>query len=186
MSSRVLAANAQARAKAEKDISKEGGSYVTDPWWLTGLILQIIGAIFDFAALGFAPQSVVAPLGSLTLVVNVLLAPIMQKEKPPIKTVIATSVIITGSVITVLFSAREDSVDKVNDVFALYERWEFLLYAILVCTMMFVFWLTVQYMVYLSRHHVRSYNKKYYKLHRFCIASLRYGILIYCLILILI
>jgi hypothetical protein len=38
----------------------------------------ILGSVFDFAALGFGAQSIVAPLGSLTLVANVVIAPLMH------------------------------------------------------------------------------------------------------------
>ena len=45
------------------------------PRWLTGLLMTIVGSIADFAALGFAAQSLVATLGSLTLVMNLIIAP---------------------------------------------------------------------------------------------------------------
>ncbi|ETO28613.1 hypothetical protein RFI_08517 [Reticulomyxa filosa] len=95
---------------AEDD--KDQPSYVFDTLWLIGLFLQVIGAIFDFVALGFAPQSVVAPLGSLTLVVNVCLAPIMQNEIPSKRVIFSTFVIVIGCIITVVFSAKEDNLVK--------------------------------------------------------------------------
>ncbi|KAI9229648.1 MAG: hypothetical protein DHS80DRAFT_7591, partial [Piptocephalis tieghemiana] len=45
-------------------------------WWL-GLIVFIVGNVMNFLALRFAPQSLVAPLGSMSLVANVLLAPLI-------------------------------------------------------------------------------------------------------------
>lgn len=150
--------------------------YLTNPLWITGLTLQIIGGIFDFAALGFAPQSVVAPLGSLTLVVNVFLAPIMQKEKPGLKTIIATCIIIAGSVITVFFSATQDSIQTTADVLNLHKSIEFLCYAVSICATMFVLWFMVQFCECLSNsvneYDIDMYNKKYRKVHRFCIGAL--------------
>eukprot|EP01084_Bolivina_argentea_P268493 456056_1 len=78
----------------EKKENEKQGSYVCDGVWLLGLFLQILGALLDFAALGYAPQSVVAPLGSLTLVINVCVAPCMHNEKPSFKTILATTIII--------------------------------------------------------------------------------------------
>ena len=41
--------------------------------WFTGLGLMVSGAILDFVAFGFAAQSLIAPLGSVTLLFNVVL-----------------------------------------------------------------------------------------------------------------
>lgn len=97
-------------------LKKAQKSYVTDKYWIIGLFGQVLGALCDFAALAFAPQSVVAPLGSLTLVVNVCLSPVMHKEIPSMKTLIATIIIIFGSAVTVFFSTREDSIDKLLSI----------------------------------------------------------------------
>ena len=39
-----------------------------------GLLLVIFGSLGDFAALGFAPQSLITPVGGLTMVFNILFA----------------------------------------------------------------------------------------------------------------
>ena len=49
-------------------------------YWMGGLGFTILGSILDFTALGFGAQSVVAPLGSLTLVANVFIAPISESS----------------------------------------------------------------------------------------------------------
>ena len=56
-------------------------SYVKLPGWWMGLLGIILGAVLDFVSLGFAPQTVVASLGSMTLVINAVVAPIALKEK---------------------------------------------------------------------------------------------------------
>ncbi|KAI8888111.1 DUF803-domain-containing protein [Backusella circina FSU 941] len=48
-------------------------------WWL-GISLMILGEVGNFVAYGFAPASTIAPLGTTTLVSNVILAPLMLKE----------------------------------------------------------------------------------------------------------
>jgi len=50
--------------------------------WLTGLLGVILASVFDFVALFFAPQSVIAPLGALTMVSNVCVASWMQCVHP--------------------------------------------------------------------------------------------------------
>ena len=42
-------------------------------WWV-GLALVIFGSLGDFTSLSFAPQSVVMPVGSMTLVANLFFA----------------------------------------------------------------------------------------------------------------
>ena len=148
------------------------GSYVCDGYWLLGMFGQVMGGLLDFAALGYAPQSVVAPLGALTLVVNVMLSPCMHNEKPSIKTMIATGIIIIGAAVTVAASPREDSVDTIDEIFALYENTSFLVYAIVTGGFITIGWCLTQYYVYLSRHKQRRYTTKYYKQHRFVIAAI--------------
>ena len=40
--------------------------------WNVGFTLIIVGSILDFVAFGLAPQSLLAPLGALTLVWNMV------------------------------------------------------------------------------------------------------------------
>ena len=157
--------------KSKSDWGLESG-FKMKLTWISGLLLQIIGALFDFGALAFAPQSVVAPLGSLTLVINVFLAPIMHKEKATCKTMIATCIIILGCVITVIFSAKEDSFSSLNDVFNLYRSNAFYFYSVITGSYVVFLWLMIQYMVYLSKAYKDRYRQDYFKTHRFCIASL--------------
>ncbi len=56
-------------------------AYWRQPVWVLGLALVIFGSAADFAALGFAAQTIVAPLGSLTLVSNVFFAPYFSSER---------------------------------------------------------------------------------------------------------
>jgi hypothetical protein len=79
-------------------------NYCTSPIWVLGVALLIGGAIGDFLALGFAAQSTVAPLGSLTLVVNMFMARWMHGERITPLGVIATVLIVAGSFITIAFA----------------------------------------------------------------------------------
>ena len=44
-------------------------------------LAMIVASVADFAALSFAAQSLVASLGSLSLVANALIAPMIVREK---------------------------------------------------------------------------------------------------------
>ena len=49
-------------------------SYVKNCKWMIGFVVYFLGSIFNAVALKYGAQSVVAPLGALTLVVNTILA----------------------------------------------------------------------------------------------------------------
>jgi len=60
--------------------SQPRSPYFMHPTWALGLVLVIVGSVADFAALGFAAQTIVAPLGAFTLVSNVFFAPYFSGE----------------------------------------------------------------------------------------------------------
>lgn len=77
--------------------------YWQNPSWLLGLCLVVVGSIGDFAALGLAAQSIVAPIGAVTLVANVAFAHYWLKEDLSKQDLIGTICIIVGSTLSVAF-----------------------------------------------------------------------------------
>ncbi|MBW0560568.1 hypothetical protein O181_100283, partial [Austropuccinia psidii MF-1] len=61
--------------------SKSSWSYLSSPIWWSGLILMSTGEFGNFLSYGFAPASVVAPLGTVALISNCLFAPLLLGEK---------------------------------------------------------------------------------------------------------
>ncbi|KAJ3279998.1 NIPA-like protein 3, partial [Rhizoclosmatium sp. JEL0117] len=80
------------------------GELVRNPIWILGFIIFASAQLLNFAALQFAPQSLVAPLGSISLVVNVVAAPLINKEKYSWKDIVGGIFIIGGSSMTVVFA----------------------------------------------------------------------------------
>ncbi|KAL7438132.1 hypothetical protein ACHAXM_006070 [Skeletonema potamos] len=79
------------------------------PLWLMGMAVIVVDAIGDFVFIGLAPQSLLAPLGSLSLGWNVILAPIFHREEKVTKTtVVATAVIYVGTIISILYAASSN------------------------------------------------------------------------------
>eukprot|EP01084_Bolivina_argentea_P045225 83241_1 len=146
--------------------------YLLDIKWILGLLLQITGAMMDFTALGFAPASVVAPLGSLTLVTNVFLAPIMHNEKPTTKILLATALIIFGTIITVIFSPRVTNVNTTEALFKLFVSASFVIYSIPCIMILVSTFVITKYMSYIKLNFNSEYSSMHYKLHRFSIATL--------------
>ncbi|KAJ2728704.1 hypothetical protein IW152_005892 [Coemansia sp. BCRC 34962] len=76
----------------------------SSPVWLVGLVIFILGNVVNFIALQFAPQSLVAPLGAVSLVTNVIIAPLLNDEKISLFDVGGIVLIIAGCVVVVVFS----------------------------------------------------------------------------------
>ncbi|RIB01628.1 hypothetical protein C2G38_2050724 [Gigaspora rosea] len=55
-----------------------------------------------FVALKFAPQSLVTPLGAISLITNLLIAPILHKQKPSYSDIIGVIIIVCGCVMITL------------------------------------------------------------------------------------
>ena len=55
-------------------------SFTALPMWWAGTLLNIVSEILNLAALGYAPATLVTPLGCLTVVFNAIAAALIQKE----------------------------------------------------------------------------------------------------------
>ena len=121
-------------AHTHKNVDDAAASinYTRQLTWQCGLALVILGSLFDFAALAFASQSLIAPLGSLTLVSNVFLAPLLLKEKLSRRDVVCTLVIVVGAALAVSCASHDDSTQSVKAMFSNFLRIQFIAYAALV------------------------------------------------------
>ncbi|ORX90792.1 hypothetical protein K493DRAFT_304606 [Basidiobolus meristosporus CBS 931.73] len=72
--------------------------------WVVGFAIYVAASLLNFVALQFAPQSLVAPLGAISLVTNVVIAPLMNKESLGKFDILGVMVIIGGCVLVVVFS----------------------------------------------------------------------------------
>eukprot|EP01084_Bolivina_argentea_P310445 537220_1 len=100
--------NSQRRlSPLSKDDNSKNKSFVSDSKWIFGFALYIVGSIIAAAALIFGAQSVVAPLGSLTLVTNTILAANFLGEPFEKHHLIGIVIVIISSVFLVLFGPNE-------------------------------------------------------------------------------
>ena len=115
-------------------------------YWVPGLLLVVTGAICDFTALGFGAQSVVAPLGSLTLVMNMGFAQILHGEVLTKKDMIATTFIIIGCVFAVAFATHKNEIQDVDTLLGLYRKSRFGIYAFVITAILFFGYLYTNHM----------------------------------------
>lgn len=113
----------EADEKAQGPSKKK--SYLRSPYWWAGIIMMTVGEAGNFLAYGFAPASIVSPLGVVALISNCLIAPIMLKEKFRKRDLLGV-VIAVGGAVTVVLSA-EGSNPKLgpDEIWELITHWEF-------------------------------------------------------------
>merc|ERR1711907_604094 len=69
-------------------------TFLTEPIWVIGFCLYMIGSLMHVAALGFGSQALLTPMEGVTLAANAVLAPIFLNEKLKSSDSIGTAVII--------------------------------------------------------------------------------------------
>lgn len=103
-------------------------SYLRSPYWWVGIVLMCLGEVGNFLAYGFAPASIVSPLGVVAMISNCVIAPCMLKEKFRKRDFWGVLVAIAGAVVVV--SSAKSSEEKIgpHDIWVMITRWEFELY----------------------------------------------------------
>lgn len=91
--------------KCDDDDHFEKTTYLNSPYWWAGITLMTIGEAGNFLAYGFAPASIVSPLGVVALISNCIIAPFMLNERFRIQDLCGV-VIATGGAVTVVLSAK--------------------------------------------------------------------------------
>ena len=108
---------------------KQRKSYLRSPLWWIGITLMVTGEAGNFLAYGFAPASIVSPLGVVALISNCLIAPLFLHEKFR-KRDFAGVVVAVGGTVTIVLSAQGSNPKLGPDeILGLVKRWEFGVYA---------------------------------------------------------
>lgn len=147
--------------------------YSKQKMWRAGLALVTLGSILDFTALIFAAQSIVAPLGSLTLVSNTVFAPLLLGESISRRDLIATGAIVCGACMAIIGADHSGSILPIEDLFACFLTERFMLYALIVSLVLLALYYTKLYCTHVQLTDPRRYTKESLAgLHRFTYASL--------------
>jgi magnesium transporter len=130
--------------KRPRPQSEKAGMMTRPRWWI-GITLIVMASICDFAALSFAAQSIVATLGSLSLVANALIAPMIVNEKITSREWKAIALIMTGDVFAVLFGQHASETYTFNGLMSLYYTTSFAIYAACVSIAIVVIYMSINY-----------------------------------------
>jgi len=96
--------------------------YIFQQIWWVGLLMVIAGSIGDFAALGFAAQTLATPVGGFTMVANVFFAHFFLKEHLGLRDVIATLFVISGVVAVAASAEKSEKTYTLQCLLELYKR----------------------------------------------------------------
>ena len=91
----------------ESDADPATSTYLKSPYWWLGQILITLGEMGNFLAYGFAPASIVSPLGVVALISNCIIAPVMFHERFRPRDFWGVAIAVAG-VVTVVFSANQE------------------------------------------------------------------------------
>lgn len=107
------------------DAEGKSKSYLQSPIWWLGIALMTLGEAGNFLAYGFAPASIVSPLGVVALISNCLIAPLLLHEKFRWRDAVGV-VIAVGGCVTVVLSASDSNPRLDPDIiWDLITTWEF-------------------------------------------------------------
>ena len=119
---------------AEDDRERDVAStYLKSPYWWLGQVLITVGEMGNFLAYGFAPASIVSPLGVVALVSNCVIAPILFKEVFRARDFWGVVVAMAGAVTVVLSAKGEETKLNPHDVWDAITTLEFEVYLAVTC-----------------------------------------------------
>ncbi|RSH85232.1 hypothetical protein EHS25_005039 [Saitozyma podzolica] len=127
--------NEEEEDEEDADDDEEGeveeGAYLRSKLWWLGMLLISVGEGGNFLSYGFAPASVVAPLGTVALVANCLFAPLILRERFRPRELVGVALAILGAV-TVVYASNDTNprLDPAQLVAALRET-PFIVYTVL-------------------------------------------------------
>jgi drug/metabolite transporter (DMT)-like permease len=105
-------------------------NYATNPLWMSGMAMVIVGSVCDLVSFGFAPMSLLAPLGAMTLVINMFIAPCFLNESLSKRDVVFTLIIVVGTVVCVCFGSKDEQSMSIDYLLDLYSHTPFIIFAV--------------------------------------------------------
>lgn len=107
------------------DEETKSKSYLRSPIWWAGIAMMTIGEAGNFLAYGFAPASIVSPMGVVALVSNCLIAPWLLHEKFRWRDGVGVVVAVAGCVTVVMSASDSNPKLDPDSIWHLITRWEF-------------------------------------------------------------
>lgn len=103
-------------------------SYLRSPYWWLGQVLISLGEMGNFLAYGFAPASIVSPLGVVALISNCIIAPMLFNETFRHRDFWGVAIAVGGVVTVVLSANQQETKLEPHDVWDAITTLEFEIY----------------------------------------------------------
>ena len=121
-------------------------SYLKSPYWWGGIVLMTIGEAGNFLAYGFAPASIVSPLGVVALISNCVIAPIMLKERFRMRDFWGVVVAVAGAVTVVLSAKQQEKKLGPHEILGAITTLEFKIYLVVtIILIVILIWASPRY-----------------------------------------
>ncbi|PQE32725.1 DUF803 domain membrane protein [Rutstroemia sp. NJR-2017a WRK4] len=136
----------QSSTSTDADKGHNRSSYLKSPYWWGGIILMTVGEAGNFLAYGFAPASIVSPLGVVALISNCIIAPIMLKEKFRMRDFWGVLVAVGGAVTVVLSAKQQERKFGPHEIWGAISTLEFEIYmAVTIFLIIVLMWASPRY-----------------------------------------
>lgn len=125
---------------------RAASTYLKSPYWWLGQILITLGEMGNFLAYGFAPASIVSPLGVVALVSNCIIAPVMFHETFRVRDFWGVVIAVAGVVTVVLSAKQEETRLGPHEVWEAITTTAFEIYmAVTMCLIIILVWASGRY-----------------------------------------
>ncbi|KAK8076410.1 magnesium transporter NIPA-domain-containing protein [Apiospora phragmitis] len=110
------------------DEKQVASTYLKSPSWWLGQVLMTVGEMGNFLAYGFAPASIVSPLGVVALISNCVIAPLFFGEIFRARDFWGVVIAVGGAITVVLSAKQEETKLEPHDVWDAITTMEFEIY----------------------------------------------------------
>lgn len=117
--------------------------YYTSRLWWCGILLMGLGELGNFAAYGFAPASLIAPLGCVSVIASAVISVVFLKETLRASDLLGGALALTGTYLLVTFAPHSAPHVTANMVERCLISWQFLAYfffeVVLFCILLYLY-----------------------------------------------
>uniref|UniRef100_A0A8C6U120 NIPA like domain containing 2 n=1 Tax=Neogobius melanostomus TaxID=47308 RepID=A0A8C6U120_9GOBI len=117
--------------------------YYTSALWWMGVILMGVGELGNFAAYGFVPASLIAPLGCVSVIASAVISVVFLKETVRASDILGGTLAITGTYLQVTFAPHNISMVTAQMLHYYFINYYFLVYIVieilLFCVLLFLY-----------------------------------------------
>jgi hypothetical protein len=94
----------------------DGFEYFRNRIWWTGMVMMVLGELFNFAAYAFAPAVLVTPLGALSVLTATVLGAHFLKERLGVLGKVGCALCLLGSVLIVANAPADRAIETVDEI----------------------------------------------------------------------